>query len=84
MSDRFPIYDVVVVRRGRRWLWSVRTTGGALVMTGSRTSRSAARYEAHRALFLMLLSAPHRSRPSGREIQANPQARTRRSLPPKL
>lgn len=51
---------------------------------GSRSSRSAARYEADRALFLMLLSAPYHSRLSERMIQANQQARARRSLPPKL
>lgn len=80
MSDRFPIFDVVLERRRRRWVWSVRTTEGMMVITGSRSSRSAARYEAHRALFLMLLSAPYRSRTSGREIQAS-QASAQRSLP---
>lgn len=84
MSDRFPIFEVVLEQRRRRWVWSVRTTGGTLVMTGSRSSRSAARYEADRALFLMLLSAPYHSRLSERMIQANQQARARRSLPPKV
>lgn len=84
MSDRFPIFEVILEQRRRRWVWSVCTTGGALVMTGSRSSRSAARYEADRALFLMLLSAPYHSRLSERMIQANQQARARRSLPPKL
>lgn len=46
MSDRFPIFDVILEQRRRWWVWSVRTTGGTLVMTGSRSSRSAARYEA--------------------------------------
>lgn len=80
MSDRFPIFDVVLERRRRRWVWAVRTNEGMLAITGSRSSRSAARYEAHRALFLTLLSAPYRSRTSGREIQVS-QARARRSLP---
>lgn len=53
-------------------------------MTGSRSSRSVARYEADRALFLMLLSAPYHSQLSERMIQANQQARARRSLPPKV
>lgn len=79
MSDRFPIFDVALERRRRRWVWAVRTTKGMLVITGSRSSRSAARYEAHRARFLMLLSAPYRSRTSGREIQVS-QAPARRSL----
>lgn len=80
MSDRFPIFEIVLERRRRRWVWAVRTNVGMLVITGSRSSRSAARYEAHRALFLMLLSAPYRSRTSGREIQVS-QASARRSLP---
>lgn len=84
MSDRFPIFEVILEQRRRRWVWSVLTTGGTLVMTGSRSSRSAARYEADRALFLMLLGAPYHSRLSERMIQANQQARARRSLPPKL
>lgn len=81
MSDRFPIFEIILERRRRRWVWSVRTTEGMLVITGSSSSRSAARYEAHRALFLMLLSAPYRSRTSGREIRAS-QAPAQRSLPP--
>lgn len=84
MSDRFPIFDVVLEQRRRTWIWSVRTTEGTLIMTGSRSSRSAARYEADRALFLMLLNAPYHSRLSARMIHANQQARARRSLPPKL
>lgn len=79
MSDRFPIFDDILEQRRRRWVWAVRTNEGMLVITGSRSSRSAARYEAHRALFLVLLSAPYRSRSSGREIQVS-QAPARRSL----
>lgn len=81
MSDRFPIFEPILEQRRRVWVWSVRTTEGMLVITGSRGSRSAARYEAHRALFLMLLSAPYRSRPAGREIQTSPKAPAQRSLP---
>lgn len=61
MSDQFPIFEVLLKRRGRRWSWSVSTTEGALVVMGSRSSRWAASYEANRALFL-LLSAPYRLR----------------------
>lgn len=51
-------------------------------MTGSRSSRSVARYEADRALFLMLLSAPYHSRLSERMIQlTNRLARGARSRP---
>lgn len=81
VSDRFPVFEVFLRQRGRRWLWSVCTSEGRLVMTGSRIDRSAASYEANRAIFLLLLSAPYRSRRSAREIQANQEAR--RSLPPK-
>ncbi|WP_426441335.1 hypothetical protein [Bradyrhizobium genosp. P] len=83
MSDRFPIFEIVLKQRGRRLLWSLYTREGTLVMTGTRNSRSAANYEANRALFLMLLSAPYYSRLSGGEIQAEHEARARRSLPPK-
>lgn len=83
MSDRFLVFEVFLTQRGRRWLWSVYTSEGTLVMTGSRINRSAASYEANRALFLLLLSAPYRLRLSAQEIRANQKARARRSLPPK-
>ena len=63
MSDRFQLFEVLVKRRRRRWWWSVRTTDGALVMDGSTSNRLAARYEAHKALFLLLQSAPYQSGP---------------------
>ena len=58
MSDRGFVFEVVLKQRGRGWSWDVCTTEGALVMTGFRSSRSAASYEANRALFLLLSSAP--------------------------
>jgi hypothetical protein len=79
MSDRFQLFEVLVKQRGRRWWWSVWTTDGALVMDGLTSNRLAARYEAHKALFLLLASAPYRLRPSTRAIQANLEARGRRS-----
>jgi len=39
----------------------VRTTEGTAIMHGSERSLLAARYEANRALFLLLMSAPYRS-----------------------
>lgn len=51
MSVRSPVFEIILERRRRRWVLSVRTTEGMAVITGSRSSRSAARYEAHRALF---------------------------------
>ena len=50
---------------------SVWTTEGALLMAGFATNRLAARYEAHKALFLLLLSALYRSRPSTRAISSS-------------
>jgi hypothetical protein len=62
MSDQFPIFEVLLKKRRRRWTWSICTTEGADVMMGSQASRSAASYEANRAFFLLLLSAPYRLR----------------------
>ena len=60
MSHRYPLFEVILKQRGRGrgWLWEVCSAEGAPVMTGSRSSRSAASYEANRALFLLLSSAP--------------------------
>src|SRR5260370_31276450 len=62
-------HQLIVLRRrlhGRVRLtnhdrWFFCTTEGAVVMEGSESSRPAAKYKAHRALFLLLLSAPYRS-----------------------
>jgi hypothetical protein len=59
--DQFPVFELALKRRGRTWRWCVCTTEGAVVMQGSESSRPAAKYKAHRALFLLLLSAPYRS-----------------------
>src|SRR6516164_1402293 len=56
--DQFPVFDVTVRRRGRAWRWSVSTTEGAVVMDGSERSRAAAAYQANRAIFLLLSTAP--------------------------
>lgn len=55
-----PFFEYVLKQRGRRWLWSVHNADGAQVMTGSGRNRSAAIYQANRALFQLLLSAPYR------------------------
>jgi hypothetical protein len=60
-SDQFQIFEVVLKQRRRKWLWSVATTDGDAVIVGSESSRPAAKYNANRALFLLLLSAPYRS-----------------------
>jgi hypothetical protein len=80
MPDQaYPVYDIRVRQRGRRWWWSVWTTERSLLMAGFTRNRPAARYEAHKALFLLLLSAPHRSRRSTRTIRAYQEARARYS-----
>jgi hypothetical protein len=62
MPYQFPIFDVVLKKRGRKtWRWRVCTAEGLVVMRGSENSRPAAKYHADRALFLLLLSAPYRS-----------------------
>jgi hypothetical protein len=60
MHDRFPVFEVVLKKRGRRWRWLVCTTKANAVMCGSEGSRAGARYQADRALFLLLLTAPLR------------------------
>jgi hypothetical protein len=69
MSDRFLVFEVLVKKRGRKWRWGVCTSEGKLVMQGSETSRPGARYEADRALFLLLLTAPHQWRLSEQATQ---------------
>src|SRR5882762_6812951 len=61
MPSHFPVFEVVLERRGRKWSWRVCTSEGDVVMKGSESSRPAANYKADRALFLLLLSAPYRS-----------------------
>lgn len=59
----FAIFDAALMRRRRgKWAWSIRTAEGEVVMTGSEASRPAAKYQAERALFLLLLTAPYRLR----------------------
>ena len=60
-SDQFKIFEVVLKKRRRMWLWRVSTTDGDAVIEGLESSRPAANYHANRALFLLLLSAPYRS-----------------------
>jgi hypothetical protein len=61
MADKFPVFEVLLKRRGRKCSWNVCTSEGDVVMQGSESSRPAANYKADRALFLLLLSAPYRS-----------------------
>src|ERR1700751_3273003 len=72
MTDGFPIFEMVLKKRGRKWTWCVRTTEGMAIMQGSEANRAAAKYQADRALFLLLLTAPYRlRRPSGLDVMAS-------------
>ena len=70
--DQFSVFDLVLNKRGRTWQWSVCTSEGAAIMVGSESSRPAAKYQADRALFLLLLSAPYQSIRLGRAIPPEP------------
>jgi hypothetical protein len=59
--DQFPVFELMLKKRGRIWRWSVCTSEGAVVMEDLESSRPAAKYKAARALFLLLLSAPYQS-----------------------
>jgi hypothetical protein len=60
MPNQFPVFEVVLKKRRRStWQWCVRTIEGHAVMRGSERTRSAAKYNADRALFMLLLSAPY-------------------------
>lgn len=61
-SDRFQMFDVSVRKRRRLWLWSVSTAEGEVIVEGAASTRSAAKYSADRALFMLLLSAPWKLR----------------------
>jgi hypothetical protein len=56
--DQFLVFDMTVRRRGRSWRWFVSTTEGVVVICGSERRRSAATYQARRALFLLLSAVP--------------------------
>ena len=61
MSGEFRIFEVVLNKRRRAWKWHVRTSAGDIVMCGSEFSRPAAAYNAYKAFFLLLQSAPIQS-----------------------
>jgi hypothetical protein len=72
MTDRFPTFEMVLKKRSRKWTWCVRTTEGIAIMQGSEANRAAAKYQADRALFLLLLTAPYRlRRRSGLDVMAS-------------
>jgi hypothetical protein len=75
MPDHTLIFDIALNQRGRIWVWRVCTARGDVIMKGSESTRSAARYKANQALFLLLLTAPYRLRFTTAGVQ--PTARQR-------
>ena len=66
MRDKFQIFEAFLEKRRRgAWRWSVCSAEGKVIMQGSDISRPAARYNANRALFLLLLTAPYRLKRPG-------------------
>jgi hypothetical protein len=78
MPDQLPLFEIRLRKRGRACRWYLCTTEGYAVMQGSGGSRAAAKYEANRALFLMLLASALRStrhgRPGGSTPRPNPSS----------
>ena len=61
MTTQFQTFEAIVRKRRRSWRWYVCTEEGDLVMLGSDSSRAGARYQANRALFMLLLNSPYRT-----------------------
>jgi hypothetical protein len=80
MPHQLPVFEVLLKKRGRAWKWSVCTAEGQVVMQGAESGRTFARYNANRALFLMLLCAPyshiHPSNNDGRGPSHSGRSRT--------
>jgi hypothetical protein len=51
------MFEVTLEKRGRsRWWWLVQDPSGKAVMAGWENSRSEAKYQGERALFLLLMT----------------------------
>lgn len=61
MTAQFRTFEAIVRKRRRTWRWYICTAEGDLVMQGSDSSRPGARYQANRALFMLLLNSPYRT-----------------------
>ncbi len=72
MPDRYPLFGIELNKRRRKWRWRVCTAEGEAVMQGAESSRAAAKYQANKALFLLLLTAPYQS------VRLRQEARARR------
>lgn len=60
MREGFAIFDISVRRRGRTWAWCIWTQEGYVAMQGRAKTLRAAKYQASRVLFQLLLYAPYR------------------------
>jgi hypothetical protein len=54
------MFDMVLSQRRRRWEWRVNDSSGKTILAGLETQRARARYQAHRALFMLLMTIPAR------------------------
>jgi hypothetical protein len=61
MQAQFQTFEAIVRKRRRSWRWDICTAEGKVVMLGSDPSRPGARYQANRALFMLLLNSPYRA-----------------------
>jgi hypothetical protein len=61
MQAQFQTFEAIVRKRRRSWRWYICTAEGHLVMVGSDSTRPGARYQANRALFMLLLNSPYRT-----------------------
>jgi hypothetical protein len=73
--EQFQVFEVVLKKRRRKWLWHVSKADGDAVIEGAESSRPAAIYSANRALFLLLLSAPYRMNSAQQSRRRNPLGR---------
>lgn len=53
---KYLMFDMVLSKRGRGWDWRVTNSSGNTIMQGRESKRPAARYQAGRALFLLLMT----------------------------
>jgi hypothetical protein len=75
--DQFQVFEVALKKRRRTtWRWCVSTIDGDAVIEGWQSSRSAAKYNANRALFQLLLSAPYRTNSAQQSRGRKPLGRT--------
>ena len=57
------MFDMAISKRGRGWNWRVADSAGNTIMKGREPKRAKARYQAERALFLLLMTIRARELP---------------------